>query len=185
MKVTCPHCKRRIKLKRGEDYICKCNNKINYMHFFKKKVNYLVYLLDANIFIYSDKKKDMRNLSCKKVLKIKSSKIKIGTTDVILDEIKENENINIPDTLKIYKIGKISEYIKSLKTNYLKQPSKADLSLLQAAINHPEVKGIITYDKDFGRIAAKGIIQKKSSSGFWLGTASDFLRKYKIKVDVR
>jgi len=185
MKVTCPQCKRRIKINRGTEYTCKCGNKINYTHFFKKKVKYVVYLIDANIFIYSDIEKDTRNLSCKKVLKYKSPRVKIGTTDIILDEIRENEKIRIPEELIVYKIGKISDYIKNLKTNYLKQPSKADLSLLQAAINHPEIKGIISYDKDFGRIATKGVIQKKSSSGFWLGTAADFLRKYKVKNDVR
>lgn len=185
MKVTCPQCKRRVNIKRGEEYTCKCNQKINYMKFFKKRINYIVYLADANIFIYSDNEKDFRHVICKKVFKFDNPRLKIGTTDVIIDEIKENQNINIPDDFLIYKIGKISDYIRNLKTNYLKQPSKADLSLLQAAINHPEIKGIITYDRDFGRIATKGVIQKKSSSDFWLGNAAEFLRKYKVKIDSR
>ena len=185
MKVTCPLCKRRITIKRGEEYICKCNNKLNYMHFFRKIINYVVYLVDANIFIYSDNKKDARNLSCKRVLKFDSPRIKIATTDIIIDEIKRNENINISSKMQVYKIGRISDYLVNLRTNYLKQPSKADLSLLQAAIEHPEIKGLITYDKDFGRIATKGIVQKKSSADFWLGNAADFLRKYKIKISVR
>ena len=48
-----------------------------------------------------------------------------------------------------------------------------------------EIKGIITYDRDFGRIATKGIVQKRSSTNFWLGNAGEFLRKYEIKSKVR
>ena len=185
MKVTCPQCKRRIRISRGEDVICKCNKKLNYMQFFRGKIKYVVYLIDANILIYAENKSDKRNSSCNKVLKFNSNKIKIGTTDIIIDEIKENEKIIIPDNIKIYRTGKISDEISDLKTNYLKQPSMADLSLVQAAIEHAEIKGIITYDKDFSRIATRGVIQKKSSSSFWLGNANQFLRKYEIKSKVR
>jgi len=185
MKVTCPFCKRRIRIKRGEEITCRCNNKLHYTKFFKNKIKYIVYLIDANILIYSDNKKDKRFNDCKKILDFNSSKIKIGTTDVILDEVKENKNIKINDNVKIYKTGKIYDQIKDLKTNYLKQPSTADLSLVQAAIEHAEIKGIITYDKDFSRIATRGVIQKKSSSNFWLGNAGQFLMKYEIKSKVK
>ncbi|MCK4333051.1 MAG: hypothetical protein KAV40_05670 [Thermoplasmatales archaeon] len=185
MKVTCPQCKRRIRLRRGEDVICKCNKGLNYMQFFRKKINYVVYLIDANIFIYADNKKDKRNETCKKIPVFNSPRIKIGTTDVIIDEIKKNKKIVISEKIKIYKTGKISDELKILKTNYLKQPSKTDLSLVQAAIEHAEIKGIITYDRDFGRIATKGIVQKRSSTNFWLGNAGEFLRKYEIKSKVR
>lgn len=185
MKVTCPECKRRVRIKRGQEYICKCNKKINYMSYFRKKIDYVVYLVDANIFIYSENKKDKRNESCKRVLKFNSPKVKIGTTDVIIDEIKENKKIEVTEKIKIYKTGRILDELMDLKTNYLKQPSKGDLSLVQTAIEHAEVKGIITYDKDYERIATKGIIQMKSSADFWLGTAGEFLKKYKIKSGVR
>ena len=185
MKITCPYCKRRIQIKRGEEILCKCNNKLYYSKFFKDKIKYIVYLIDANILIYADNKDDKRGYECKKILNFNSSKIKIGTTDIILDEVKENKNIRIDDNIIVYNTGKIYDTIKDLKTNYLKQPSKADLSLVQAAIEHAEIKGIITYDKDFSRIATRGVIQKKSSSSFWLGNANQFLRKYEIKSKVR
>jgi predicted nucleic acid-binding protein len=185
MKVTCPQCKRRVRVRRGEDVTCKCNKKLNYMHFFRKKINYVVYLLDANIFIYAENKKDKRNKSCKKIPIFNSPRIRIGTTDVIIDEIKKNEKIEVSKKIKIYKTGRISDELKILKTNYLKQPSKADLSLVQAAIEHAEIKGIITYDRDFGRIATKGIVQKRSSTDFWLGNADEFLKKFEIKYKVK
>ena len=185
MKITCPYCKRRIRIRRGEDILCKCNKKLNYMQFFRNKIRYVVYLIDANILIYAENRRDKRSASCQKVLKFNSQKIKIGTTDIILDEVSNNRNIKISDRIEIYTTGKISDDLKDLKTNYLKQPSKADLSLVQTAIEHAEIKGIITFDRDFSRIATRGVIQKKSSSSFWLGNASEFLKKYEIKSKVR
>jgi predicted nucleic acid-binding protein len=185
MKITCPYCKRRIRIRRGDEILCKCNKKLHYMKFFKGKISFIVYLIDANILIYAENKHDKRSKNCQKILKINSSKIKIGTTDIIIDEVKKDSNINISEKIKIYKTGKISEELKNLKTNYIKQPSNADLSLVQAAIEHPEIKGIITFDRDFSRIATRGLIQKKSSSSFWLGNATEFLKKYEIKSKIK
>jgi len=185
MKITCPDCKRRIRIRRGEEIRCKCNKKLHYIQFFKEKIKYVVYLIDSNILIYAENKHDKRSNSCQKILKFNSPKIKIGVTNVILDEVKKNKNIKISEKIKIYTTGKISDDLKDLRTNYLKQPSKADLSLVQTAIEHAEIKGIITFDRDFSRIATRGVIQKRSSSNFWLGNASDFLKKYEIKSKVR
>ncbi len=181
MKITCPSCKRRVRLKRGSKTRCKCGQIHSYNTFFREKVNYVVYLVDANIFIYAKNKKSKRRRNCEKVLSFESPAIRIGTSDVIMDEIKTNEEMILPEHFHIYSTGKLSPELKDLKTNYLKQPSRADLSLVQAAIEHPEIKGIITYDRDFSRIATQGVIQKKSSTKFWLGTAADFLQKYEIK----
>ncbi len=185
MKVTCPRCKRRISIKRAKSTKCKCGHKLEYMKFFKKKIDFVIYLIDANILIYADKKSDKRNTACKKILNFDSNKIKIGTTSTIVHEVDQNERIKLPEHIKIYKTGKLSDELTALKTNYLKQPSAADLSLIQAAIEHAEIKGIITYDKDFDRIATQGIVQKRSTSKFWLGTASQFLSKYEIKSKVK
>ncbi len=185
MKITCPYCKRRIRIRRGEEILCKCNKKLRYMQFFREKISYIVYLIDANILIYAENKRDKRSKNCQKILKVNSSKIKMGTTDIILDEVKKNKNIKISEKIKIYTTGKISDDLKDLRTNYLKQPSKADLSLVQTAIEHAEIKGIITFDRDFSRIATRGVIQKRSSSDFWLGNANDFLKKYEIKSKVK
>jgi hypothetical protein len=59
------------------------------------------------------------------------------------------------------------------------------LSLVQAAIEHAEIKGIITFNRDFSRIAIRDVIQKKSSSSFWLGNSSVLFKKYEIKSKVR
>jgi hypothetical protein len=115
-------------------------------------------------------------------LQFSSEAIRIGTTDVILSEIKNDLPYAAPDHVIVYKTGKLTDEIANLRTNFLKQPSVADLSLVQAALEHPEVKGIITYDRDFGRIATQGIIQKRSAVTFWLGNASSFLRKYEVQA---
>jgi len=56
------------------------------------------------------------------------------------------------------------------------------LSLVQAAYEHPEVRGIITYDIDFTRIATAGLVEKKASMKFWLGNAKEFVEKHRIKI---
>ena len=91
----------------------------------------------------------------------------------------------IPESVIIYNISNIFNDIKELKTNFLKQPSKTDLSLLQAAFENPEIYGIITYDKDFYRIATSGILEKKSNKKFWLGTAKQFLNRYDVKSSLK
>lgn len=182
MKVTCPHCKRRIRIRRGERLTCKCGKVLHYRQFFRDRVKYVVYLIDANIIIYGDSRKDKRYQSCRKVLRFMADSIRIGTTDVILSEIKNDAPSAVPDHVIVYKTGKLTDEIANLRTNFLKQPSTADLSLVQAAMEHPEVKGIITYDRDFGRIATQGIIQKRSAITFWLGNASSFLRKYEVQA---
>ena len=185
MKITCPICKRRIRIRRGETIKCRCNNAINYRHFFNKKISYDVYLVDANIFIYMINKNMNHGGSCKKVLSFSSDNILIGTTEKVLGEVGESiSDIDITN-IKVYKTGKINEKLMDLKTNMLKQPSEVDFSLIQAAIEHPEIKGLITYDKDFGNIAASGLIEHRSARKFWLGNAKEFLGKYEIKNKIR
>jgi rRNA-processing protein FCF1 len=179
MKVNCPKCKRRIRITRGQILVCKCGNRLDYQYFFRRKSNKDIFLIDANVIIYSVNNNMEFNTCCKKILCMKSNNIRIATTERVKKEVK---GFDMPNTIISYKTGPITNDLLDLKTNYLKQPSEADLSLIQAARQHPEIKGLITYDKDFCRIAACGIIEKKSSTKFWLGTAKEFLRKYDNKI---
>ncbi len=151
---------------------CKCGYIFNYSKYFGKPG---IYLVDANIIIYALEKEDYRNKSCRKIL----NREDIATTRRVLEEVHRDFKNN----LKIYTVRRISKELRELRTNTLKQPSEADLSLIQAAIDHPEVAGIITYDKDFKNIATAGLIQTKSSQfspKFWVGNAREFLEKHKI-----
>ncbi len=177
MKVTCPKCKRRIRLRRGEQRKCLCGFDLNYRTFFNKRVDYDVYLVDANVFIYAGEEQGYRANACRKILGHKSKSFKIGTTQNIIDEIGEQRRSELSDEILIFSCGKLNKELLELKSNSLKQPSKADLSLLQAAICHPEVHGIISYDSDFGNIASSGVVNKRSSRELWLGTAEDFMAK--------
>ena len=53
MKVTCPKCKRRFRLKKSRKMICKCGFEFIYSRYFGKEK---IYLVDANIIIYALKK---------------------------------------------------------------------------------------------------------------------------------
>jgi len=171
MKITCPKCKSRIRLKKSRNIKCsKCGHAFSYSTYFGKQK---IFLVDANIIIYTLENDKNLGDSCRKVL----SRLNIATTEAVLNEIQ----CNFDKKLKIYKVKEICQELKELKTNNLKQPSEKDLSLIQAAIDHPEIGGIITYDQDFKAIATSGLIQSKSSkyaSTFFVGNAKEFLDKY-------
>ena len=150
---------------------CKCGYIFNYSTYFGRK---RVYLIDANIIIYALEKKDKRGRDCRLLL----SRDDIATTKRILEEVHRD----FDRSLKIYRVKRISEELRELRTNTFKQPSEADLSLIQAALDHPEITGIITYDRDFKNIATAGLIQLKTPSfypKFWVGNAEEFLKKHK------
>ena len=173
MKVTCPNCKRRIRLKKSRNIKCKCGHEFSYSTYYGKD---RVFLIDANIIIYSLNDDPQRGDSCKKVLSMSN----IATTERVFDEVQSN----IDTKLKTYKVKDICEELKELKTNTLKQPSEKDLSLIQAAIDHPEIGGIVTYDKDFKAIATSGLIKSKSSkyaAKFFVGDAKEFLKKIFVR----
>jgi len=170
LKVTCPKCKRRIRLKKSRNITCKCGHEFSYSTYFGKEK---IYLIDANVIIYVINKDAHYGQSCKKVL----SRLNIATTERVLSEVQRD----LDTQLRTYKVREICQELKELKTNTLKQPSEKDLSLIQVAIDHPEIGGIITYDRDFKAIATSGLIKSKSSkyaSRFFVGTAQEFLKKY-------
>jgi hypothetical protein len=142
-----------------------------------------VYLLDANIMIYAKDQKGRRGEVCKKVLAIKTPLLQMGTTQQIVEEIGEKIAKQLPRTVLIYKTGKILNTLQRRKSSGFKQPSKADLSLLQTSLEHPEIHGIITYDQDFGRIAASGLIEKHSSRKFLITTAAGFIKKFQRYIE--
>lgn len=178
MKITCPSCKRRIKLRRGEKKQCRCGKWLDYRSFFRQRVPYDVYLLDANIMIYAKDNNGKRGDICKKILNVNTTKLRVGTTEQILKEIGPVIVRELPKTVLVYKTGKILKKLKGTKATGFKQPSKADLSLLQTALEHPEIHGIITYDRDFIRIAGSGFIEKHSSRKFLITTATAFYKKF-------
>jgi predicted nucleic acid-binding protein len=181
MKVTCPSCKRRIRIRRGATRKCSCGHALTYRAFFRQMINYDVYLVDANIIIYALESSDERARACQEILQLRPGDIRIGVTQRILGELTGIGPHQLPESLIVYRAGTIHPHLLSLKTNYLKQPSEADISMIQAAVQHPEIKGIITYDRDFHRVATQGMIEKHSTRKFWLGDASRFLKKYEVQ----
>ncbi len=182
MKVTCPHCKRRILITRRRKNICACGKLLNYRHYLHEKIAYDVYLVDANILIYAFDKKSVRQKYCQSILALLRPPLCIATTRQIIDEVGSVIEQQLPEGVLIYHVKAIPGDLAEIKTNFLKQPSSADLSLVQAAYEHPEVRGIITYDKDFTRIATAGLVEGKSSAKFWLGDAKQFVEKHRISM---
>ncbi len=182
MKVTCPQCKRRIHIKQRRKNLCVCGKLLNYRHYLHKKIAYDVYLVDANILIYAFDSRNVRRKYCQATLMSQTASWCTATTKQIIDEVGSTVKQKLPKDFLVFTVGVIPEDLIEIKTNFLKQPSIADLSLVQAACEHPEVRGIITYDKDFARIATAGLIERKSSVKFWLGSAKQFVEKQRIQI---
>jgi predicted nucleic acid-binding protein len=182
MKVTCPQCKRRIHIHRSKKNVCVCGKLLNYRHFLHEKIAYDVYLVDANILIYAFESKSVRRKYCESILGMHVPSLCIATTRQIIDEVGSAIEQQLSEEFLIYTVSAIPPDLSEIKTNFLKQPSTADLSLIQAAYQHPEVRGIITYDNDFNRIATAGLVERKSSAKFWVGDAKQFVEKHRLKL---
>ena len=93
MKVTCKQCKRRIRLKKSRNIVCKCGFVFRYTKYFG---NEKIYLVDANIIIYSLSKDGEHSKVCKRVLMRED----LAITDRVLDEVHKD----IPYNFKRYKV---------------------------------------------------------------------------------
>jgi len=169
MKLTCPECRRRIKIKRSRHITCHCGHLFNCESLYGRPQQYLV---DANIVLYAINKDERYGKYCEKVL----DHLKIATTKRVFAELKNYRG----DHIHIYDVKEISPEIAELHTNRMKQPTEADLSLIQAAVNRPEIKGIISYDSDIKAVAASGIVDKLSLSmhaHLIVGNAQEILKR--------
>jgi hypothetical protein len=130
-----------------------------------------IYLLDANVFICAQHS-DPRAIFCQQVL----LEGNVATTDLVISELDE-----MRPEVKVYKVKKMTDEILQLKANTEKKASLQDLSLIQVAIDNPEIVGILTYDLDFKRVASAGIVQSKSNyrDKFFVGTPEEYLKKVK------
>jgi predicted nucleic acid-binding protein len=171
-----------MRLFRNRKNVCACGKLLNYRHFLHEKIAYDVYLVDANILIYAFDSRSVRRKYCQAILSMQVSSISIATTRQIIEEVGLVIEKQLPEIFLVYTVSTIPDDLTEIKTNFLKQPSIADLSLVQASYEHPEVRGIITYDKDFARIATVGLVERKASVKFWLGNAKEFVEKHRIRV---
>lgn len=171
MRITCPHCSRRIRLKKSRQMLCECGYEFDYSTYYRGETS--VYLVDANILIYALRNDPHHGKACRKLVS-SPGPFQLGTTDAVLLEIEQE----LPCALKIYTVKAVKQDLKELFTERTsKQASLADLSLIQAAREHPEIQGIITYDYDFKNIATVGLVRTKEGR-FFVGTADDVLKKH-------
>jgi rRNA-processing protein FCF1 len=168
MKITCPECSRRIKIKRStRNNICERGHNFSHRKTFGDMDQ--IYLVDANIILYAANKDPKRGYNCKLIMETAP----IKTTERVLKEIKQYN----PFLMGAYKVKEISPEVKELKYNSLKELSDADRSLIQCAIDHPEIAGIITYDKDIESVVPSRLI--KSEKKFFIGRPIEYMRLFK------
>jgi hypothetical protein len=95
----------------------------------------------------------------------------IGTTNWVIKEVREYN----PYRVRLYKVEKFSPEVMEIKFAGLKQPSFADKSLIQCAIDNPEICGIITNDQDIKNAVPSHMI--RCEKPFFVGRANEFLKK--------
>lgn len=135
-----------------------------------------MYLVDANVFINAIQTPGMRGRISRWVLE--NPNLKIATTYQVLREVH-----NMPEEMRksliLFRVRRVDPVVESVKPQYgKKEASGPDKSLIQAAIDHEEVKGIITFDRDFKNIATTGLIQVK------MGRKVDVLTPHELKKKI-
>jgi len=168
MKTTCPKCKRRIRIKKGKrDLRCPCGFQLSRRKFFGDANKYLI---DTNIFLYAVNKEKRFGDACITLLSAYTGEL--ATTNYVIDEIRQY----CEHTVKVYKVDKLSPEVAELRYGDESYPlSLADKSLIQCAIENPEIAGIITYDTDIKSVVPSSLI--KSEKPFYVLTADEFLKK--------
>jgi hypothetical protein len=148
---------------------CKCGNEFSHRKFFGDADKYL---LDANIFIHSYNMDDKwRGMQCHNIFM--TGKGNLATTDRVVQELP-----TLYDRLyevKVYEVKAICRDVDELRYDELCPLSIADKSLIQCAIDHPEIAGIVTYDADIWNVCPKSLI--KSEKDFFIGNAQAFLKR--------
>jgi len=135
------------------------------------------YLLDANVFIHLINRDEKYERISRWVLT--TPKIRKATTYGVLHEIHDLDKDLLEKIDELYPAGHIDPRLMNLKPSYgKKEASVTDLSLIQAAIEHEEVRGIITFDTDFRNIAAAGMIEMLS------GRKVEILTPFQLKKKI-
>lgn len=169
MKVNCPECHRRIRIrKKNRINTCKCGYEFSHTRCFGNGRD--VYLLDANVFIYAINNDRFRGKHCRSVF---NSSHSVATTNHVIKEVKQKNDYRV----KIYSVKEISKEVNELRYNSIKKLSKADKSLIQCAIDNPEISGIITNDPDIKNVVPSRLI--RSEKKFFIGRPNEFLKRYR------
>jgi len=167
MKVTCPKCKRRIRIRNQRVIDCDCGHQFSHRKFYGD-VN--TYLVDTNIFIYALNEDRWNGEACKNVLNMFIGEL--STTIHVIDELLRPCKYIV----KVLDVKNLSPEVMELRYGEEKKTlSLADKSLIQCAIDNPYVGGIITYDIDIKSVVPSRLI--RSEKPFFIGTADEFLKK--------
>jgi len=161
-------CKRRIKLRRkNREAKCVCGYEFSYNKCFGKGED--IYLVDTNIFLYALNKEPYYGRYCIETLRQAGEEI--ATTKQVTQEILQPNEYSV----RIFDVKNISPKVNELHYDTAEDLSIADKSLIQCAIDNPEVIGIISYDTDIKNVVPTQLI--KSERKFFVGNAEEFLKK--------
>jgi predicted nucleic acid-binding protein len=168
MQKTCPKCKRRIRIRKNKREVkCICGHEFSHNKCFGPGNE--MYLIDANIFLYALNGDKYCGRYCNET--IMHGGPSVATTKQVMQEIRQQNKFPV----KVFDVKKISPEVDELHYDTAEDLSLADKSLIQCAIDHPEIIGIISYDADIKNVVPTQLI--KSEKKFFVGNAQEFLKK--------
>jgi len=168
MHATCERCSRRIRIHNRRVIRCVCGHELSHKRFYGTSKP--VYLLDANIFLYSHNVTPWVGSLCRRIFVEQHDGI--ATTDRVMDELPCLGGYYV---IKVFDVKALSEEVDAMRYDELRPLSVADKSLIQCSIEHPEIAGIVTYDADIRGVCPASLI--KSDRPFFIGDALAFMKR--------
>ena len=84
----------------------------------------------------------------------------MATTDAVVNELSFRQKEYVSFNM-VYNVKTISPEVNEMHYDTDDDLSLADKSLIQCAIDHPEIAGIITYDKDISSVVPARLIKSE------------------------
>lgn len=140
-----------------------------------------VWLADANLFINAERWKWQE---CNQILDAAESRLRLATTQQVHKELVHH--YRVPSDLLILEVEAIDAELEELaEANASAIGKKAganDLSLVQALLDHEEVRGIITEDPDILNIHPPSLVTKLRGRTVECLSAREFVERHKKLV---
>lgn len=140
-----------------------------------------IYLGDTNLFINAER---WRWPQCNRVLDAAGTKFRLAVSRQIFNEL--HHSYRMPQDLLVIDVPAVAAELRELADANVsvlgKKAGDADLSLIQALLDRPDVRGIITEDPDIRNMHPDSIVRKLKGRTVECLTASEFCESHRKLV---
>jgi hypothetical protein len=140
-----------------------------------------LYVADANLFINAGRNNWAQ---CHRILDSAGIRFRLAVTRQVFDELRHS--YRMPNDLEVLEVPTISQELRELAVANAhalgKKAGTADLSLIQALLENPKIRGIITEDPDVHNMHPESIVRKMTGREVECVTSGDFCQRHKKLV---